>query len=213
MKCFLGEVQLPVNPFDQVKVEIPGKNKTYELVKLGEITRIRDKGLAKIKIHSLFPAASYPFVAVNNFLDPENYIDYINGIIAAKKPARLIIVGEGIDLNTLVSIENFNYEQRSGEPGEYYYELELKEYPEYTAKRVQIIGTDQSSGKVTYTEVRQRPVTRENPKEYVVKSGDTLWSIAKRSLGQGERYAEIAALNGIKPPYLIKPGQKLKLPA
>lgn len=213
MKCFLGDIQLPVNPFDSVKVEVPGKNKSYELVKLGEITRIRDRGLARITIQSLFPATRYPFVAVDDFLEPESYIEYINRIIAEKKSTRLIIVGDGIDFNTLVSIEGFDYEQRSGEPGEYYFKLELKEYREHSAKRVVVTSSNQSSGKVNYTEVKERPVTKEIPKEYVVKSGDTLWAIAKSSLGQGERYAEIASINGINPPYIIRPGQKLKLPS
>lgn len=43
---------------------------------------------------------------------------------------------------------------------------------------------------------------------YRVKSGDTLYSIAFES---GVDYRELAAWNGIGPPYLIRPGQKLRL--
>ena len=45
---------------------------------------------------------------------------------------------------------------------------------------------------------------------YEVKRGDTLWGIAKKYLGDGARYKEIQALNGIKDD-LIFPGQKLKI--
>ena len=47
--------------------------------------------------------------------------------------------------------------------------------------------------------------------EYVVKSGDSLWMIAKKQLGRGNRYNEIVSLNGLKST-VIRPGQKLKLP-
>lgn len=47
---------------------------------------------------------------------------------------------------------------------------------------------------------------------YVVKSGDSLWAIAARMLGNGADYIKIAELNGIPYPYNIYPGQVLKLP-
>ena len=45
-----------------------------------------------------------------------------------------------------------------------------------------------------------------------MKSGDTLWTIAKRQLGDARRVNEIAALNGLKEPYRLRVGEKLKLP-
>ncbi|MFE5159632.1 N-acetylmuramoyl-L-alanine amidase [Streptomyces sp. NPDC056697] len=47
---------------------------------------------------------------------------------------------------------------------------------------------------------------------YTVGKGDTLWSIAASKLGDGNRYREIAKLNGLKDADAITPGQKLKLP-
>jgi len=44
---------------------------------------------------------------------------------------------------------------------------------------------------------------------YTVKSGDTLWEIAKKS----RKYIHfIAKLNNLSPPYLLRPGQKLLIP-
>lgn len=50
------------------------------------------------------------------------------------------------------------------------------------------------------------------PNQVVVENGDTLSRIAMRYLGAGSRYKEIVALNNIKDPNLIRPGQILMLP-
>lgn len=50
-------------------------------------------------------------------------------------------------------------------------------------------------------------------KTYVVQSGDTLSSIAKKLLNNENRWPEIQSLNKISNPNLIKPGQTLKIPS
>lgn len=47
---------------------------------------------------------------------------------------------------------------------------------------------------------------------YIVKSGDSLWSVADRLLGDGERWPEIQSLNDLSGT-VIHPGQKLKIPS
>ena len=47
---------------------------------------------------------------------------------------------------------------------------------------------------------------------YTIKTGDTLGTIAKRFLGDSGRYREIASLNGITNPNLIKLGQVIRIP-
>ena len=51
-------------------------------------------------------------------------------------------------------------------------------------------------------------------KTYEVKKGDSLWAIAKKELGKGGRFKEIAKLNSdiIGEDDSLKPGMKLKLP-
>lgn len=55
-------------------------------------------------------------------------------------------------------------------------------------------------------------VTPEKPEyiTYVIKTGDTLWNIAKKYLGNGARYTEIKKLNSLKGDTIF-PGQKLKI--
>ncbi len=49
--------------------------------------------------------------------------------------------------------------------------------------------------------------------EVLVKKGDTLWAIAKKYLGSGTKYPQIASENNIKNPNLIYPNQVLWIPA
>ena len=46
---------------------------------------------------------------------------------------------------------------------------------------------------------------------YTVQSGDTLWDIAQSQLGDGARFREIIAINGLLSD-TIYPGQVLQLP-
>lgn len=50
------------------------------------------------------------------------------------------------------------------------------------------------------------------PRTYTVVSGDTLWAIAERFYGDGNRYHEIAAASGISNPDLINVGQVVTIP-
>lgn len=48
--------------------------------------------------------------------------------------------------------------------------------------------------------------------DYTVKFGDSLSKIAQNELGDGDRWKEIAELNGLKRPYKLEVGQTLKMP-
>jgi LysM repeat protein len=55
------------------------------------------------------------------------------------------------------------------------------------------------------------PKTPDNPLIYTVKAGDSLWAIAERFLGAGQRYSELMAQNGLKSSQIYV-GQVLRLP-
>ena len=57
----------------------------------------------------------------------------------------------------------------------------------------------------------QKQVEAASVVNYVVKKGDTLWAIAKKYLGSGTKYPQIASENNIKNPNLIYPGQVFKI--
>ncbi len=60
------------------------------------------------------------------------------------------------------------------------------------------------------------PVTPSRPSYtdeiYVVRAGDSLWTIAQDKMGNGWRWPKLAEANNIQPPYLIHAGQTLRIP-
>lgn len=69
---------------------------------------------------------------------------------------------------------------------------------------------------VTVKEQEKAPAVEAKPQEttytsYTVKKGDTLWRIAHKMLGSGNRYKDIMTASGIKSDKL-QIGQKLKIP-
>ncbi|MFE6227787.1 LysM peptidoglycan-binding domain-containing protein [Streptomyces sp. NPDC057854] len=50
------------------------------------------------------------------------------------------------------------------------------------------------------------------PRTYTVEPGDTLWDIAERFYGDGNRYHDIAAASGIENPDQVDVGQVLTIP-
>jgi nucleoid-associated protein YgaU len=64
--------------------------------------------------------------------------------------------------------------------------------------------------------VAEEPIEEATPepaaRTYTVVSGDTLWAIAERFYGDGNKYQVIADASGVTDPDLIHPGQVLTIP-
>ena len=83
----------------------------------------------------------------------------------------------------------------------------FRRYPDQIAAVIVEPVEDGSQYKTSAT----RPTeNKETPKSYTVVSGDTLWGICKKHLGDGALYPQIAKLNGISNPNLIYPGQVIR---
>ncbi len=193
-------LQLPVAPSEFTLTQ-GNVNTVINVYNVGEVNLIGKGKLAEITLQSFFPAQEYDFCAYTGFPKPYDCVKMIEKWKNSGKPIRLIITETPINL--ACAIENFSYTEQDG-TGDVYFTLELREY---RFVNVQKAGT--TTGAAT---VSKREVTKETPKTYVVKAGDTLWDIAKRLTGNGANYKAIAAKNNIKDPNKIYPGQKLVLP-
>jgi len=87
------------------------------------------------------------------------------------------------------------------------------------AGNVQGVADVYATGLVPYVDPAKAAAAAAAPAEpeeqfYVIEKGDTLWAIAKKFLGEGNRYPEIFEANRevILDPDKIFPGQKIRIP-
>lgn len=214
---------LPVLP-EKIEFNEDGDNKTYDIINLGEINIMNKPKLTEISFESYFPLNYGPYTSVSSekFFSPSFYLSKIREWREKKQKIRFIFVGSSLEVNDLFTIENFKINENGGEVGDIYYSIELKKYKNYSAKKVVLVKTKaiktnkpQVNKKVIKTNNRApRPINKSKSRTHTVTGSDTLWHIAKRYLGNGNKWPQIYNLNKdkIKDPNLIYTGQVLRLP-
>ncbi|MNO53895.1 LysM domain protein [compost metagenome] len=212
--------EIPVLP-EEIEIGGEGDGETYNITDLGEINVIKAAKLKEISFSSFFPSIAVggtvpSYVSSKNWGQPADYIQLIETWMNKRKPIRFIFTSTGLKINIAASIEEFNYKEVAGSPGDFEYDISLKEYVFYAAKKVKLKTTETSAGTTTTTkkEPAKRADERTKSKTVTVKSEDTLMKIAKRELGDGSRWKEIQKLNGLTDAQLktLKIGSVLKLP-
>lgn len=206
--------QIPVNP-SSIEMGDGNKGKTYDIVNLGEINVIKDRRLTQYSFSSIFPAQRYPFNSASILLEPKRYKDYLEKWMDSKRPIRFVFTGSTFNINTPVSIEDFQWKEVAGSIGDIEYTLKLKKYVFYAAQRVAVVQTESAvAGPALIKEAPARPNDRQPPKTYTMVAGDTLWAIAKRVFDDGSRWPEIQRLNNITDAQIkrLPIGKVLKLP-
>lgn len=206
----------PIAP-EAFNTKVGNKNKSIDLLELGEVNIVKSIGLREFSFKVLLPKDSQLCDDVNDFKEPIFYMNKLREIKEQKKTVILTIIrtmpnGETLfGGNVEVSLEDYSVEENGGEEGDFHVELNFKEY-----KRIKVIalndtGVISNNGKTQITQEEQRAV-KDTAESYTVKPGDSLWKIAKLQMNDGSRYKEIAELNGISNPNSLKSGMVLKLP-
>ncbi|AFQ45154.1 LysM peptidoglycan-binding domain-containing protein [Desulfosporosinus meridiei] len=204
--------QLPVMP-GSLEISEAISSKTYDIVGLREINVIKNLKLSQYGFSSLFPAQRYPFVTVQTLLQPIEYVRFIVKWMESAQPIRFIFISDRYNINTLASIESFDWKEVAGGAGDIDYNIKLKMYVPYTAQKVEISSNPSAAGVAT-TAAPARPDETQQPKTYTLVAGDTLWAVAKQFLGNGARWPEIQRINDITDAEIkrLQIGRVLKLP-
>lgn len=221
---FVDGVQFPVAPAE-LSTKINGRNETIVLMNDGEVNIIKKTGLTDFEFEVLLPNVKYPFSIYPNGFQPATfYLDKLEKLKISDKPFQFIInrmMPNGnllFDTNMTVTIENYEIKESADSGFDVMVNIQLKQYREYGNKRIVVQPATQSTSASSTTATQKavveekRPTTgKETPKTYTAKKGDTLWAIAKKHLGDGSKYTELAKLNNISNPNVIKEGQVIKL--
>lgn len=226
-------IHFPLAP-EQFNTSVGNKNKTIELMNIGEINIPKNIGLRTFNFKLLLPKnadlltdsrVTEGTLNAADFHEPVWYLNRIREIKYNKEVVFLVITRQYVDDiaedgtviykqlfggNLKVTIEDYKVEENAGEEGDYWITLNIKEYRQVGVIK-NLVPTGKIEGnKIQVKEETQRQDTRVTPATYTVKQGDTLWAIAKLQLGDGSKYKEIMELNGLTTSTIV-PGQILKL--
>jgi len=197
----------PVNP-EEVQVQTEKQIETVDIYRLGEIDFPQGEKRASISFSSFLPAEYDTYCQYINIPNPVEAINKLDTWRKEGKPSRLIITGTPI--NTLVIIASLSWIIKGGEVGDIYFDITLRSWQDVKIRTI-------SAASATAATATKRPDTKPVPKIYVVKSGDSLWKIAKMQLGSGSKWPSIYNIPENKKtigpdPNKIYPGQKLVMP-
>lgn len=219
----IDDILLPVTP-GRLIMKIRGKNKTINLASGEEINILNPAGLTDFEFDALFPAQEYSFSRyMEGFRSPAWFLLQFSKILESEKPCRLRVIRERYIENAVsrkisrripfnqdvrVSIESCQVKEDAAAQGkDMMLSFKLKQYPAYGTKIVRVLGEGDTATVETDRETDNAP----QAETHMVKIGDSLWSIAKHFTGNGSKYTELMAANGLTGTTIYE-GQVLRLP-
>lgn len=220
---YMDDELLPITP-GKLKTKINGQNKTVNLINGEEINVLNPAGLTDISFDAVFPWTRYPFAQyAQRFHEPEYYLNLLEELKTSKHPFRFIVIRESpsggsfFDTNMAVSLEDYSINEDAKEGMDVPVSINLKQYLHYGTQKVTIkepAGTASTDAAEVTVETERDTSSAPQTGTYEVRSGDCLWNIAKKLLGDGSRYTEIYNLNRdkISSPNRISVGQVLAMP-
>lgn len=219
---YLGNVLLPIPP-SKLELKISNNNKTYDLINYSQINVLKNPGLSSLEFEVVLPNTKYPFAMYkNNFQNAKYYLGVLENLKVNRSAFQFIVVRKfpnGKDIfntNIKVALEEYTITDTTEEGFDTKVKIKLKQYKEYSTKKVQVTIKQYKPPAVTRTvTTNNTAAAKPSGQNYTVKRGDCLWNIAKRFYGNGAKYTTIYNANRskIKNPNLIYPGQVLWIPS
>lgn len=142
-------VRMPVNP-ESYAIDSDNNNSEYNVLGVGPIMIPRTPKLKTVSWSGLLPGKPDLGAVVTGgaFQPPQFYIEFLQAAMADKVPVRFVAnryMEDGspiFDTNMEVLVTRFQSEERGGETGDFYYEIALSEYRDYSPKTVTFQQTD-----------------------------------------------------------------------
>lgn len=219
---YLGNVLLPIPP-SKLELKISNNNKTYNLINYSQINVLKNPGLSSLEFEVVLPNTKYPFAMYkNNFQNAKYYLGVLENLKVNRSAFQFIVVRKfpnGKDIfntNIKVALEEYTITDTTEEGFDTKVKIKLKQYKEYSTKKVQVTIKQYRPPAVTRTvTTNNTAVAKPSGQNYTVKRGDCLWNIAKKFYGNGAKYTTIYNANRskIRNPNLIYPGQVLWIPS
>ena len=242
------KVQFPIAPSD-LTITVNGRNETVDLMNEGEVNILKSPGLTEVSFTALIPQTTkYPFAANREPID--TFTNFLNDMLEKKKPFRFVVVRTAgnrllFDTNLKMACEGYNLKESADNGYDVELEIKLKQYRDYGVKTITLVTVSQTVSKTTTSSTssststtnkssnstsasasKNRETASASGRVHTVKTGDTLWGIAKKYYGDGTKWNKIyitnketiekvAMAHGKKSSsngHWIFPGTKLRIP-
>ena len=196
---YFDKVILPVAP-SKIKTDIKSNDQTVDLINDGEVNILKTPGLTEVSFDILLPNLQYPFAKYpSGFKNAAYYLDLFEDYKKNKKPFQFIvsrILPSGRVLfytNLRMTMESYSISDDTSQGFDMTVSLKLKQYKPYGTKTVNIaeqVSSSSGAGKRAAGAGADTAGTK-----YTIVSGDTLWNIAKKMLGDGGKWNMIYSAN------------------
>lgn len=179
------EIRIPWLP-EQIKFKSGGTTMaTYDIADRGEVAVPTGSGLTAISWESEFPGKYRTDKSMlrGKWKEPKHYHNILQDWKAKGTPLHLLVVGYPINMD--VYLEDYTGSAESGF-GDIVYELSFIEDRNITVSTTKVAEAKRQTKKTS---------TKNSKKTYTIKSGDTLWAIARKHYGSGSKWQTIYKAN------------------
>ncbi|SJP48524.1 LysM domain/BON superfamily protein [Clostridioides difficile] len=198
---YLDGVQLPITP-GKLEIKTTNKNKTVDLINDGEVNILKTPGLSEISFEAEFTHNKLPFCR-GQFRDVQFFLSKLELLKTDCKPFQFIVSREMggkvlFNTNIKVSLEEYAISEDAENGSDTKVAIKLKQYRDYSTKKLVPAPpktTETGRPSVKIEPKRVDSINAPNTKTYTVKSGDSLWSICQKQLGNGSLYKKVYELN------------------
>ena len=199
-------ITLPINP-ESIEITNEKKVQTYNILKYGEVPVSGDQQLQRLQLTSFLPDKDSYLALLASYIDktvfkPYTTVETAKTIDEWVKNSTIIrvIVADGLNegVNKEFYIEKFTKTMREN-TASLDYELNLVEYVNPTRQASQYLTNTKKIQNYTIGKIQKlytRITNRTIPSELVVKSGQTIYKIARLYYG-GKKHNELAKLNRV----------------
>lgn len=186
-------VRFPLAP-EEITVDTGAEILSWQVIRVGTIEMPRGRKPHRVSWRGMLPGQSRQ-AAIPTLLtawrQPQDLIGDIAAFRDAGEPCQLLITETLINL--AVYVVDFSHTYKGGF-GDVEYSLSLTERRLLEARTTSEVLAMASASSTQPLQTLKRPVPA-TPKTYTVRPGDTLWAIAKRTLGDGSRWRDIYEAN------------------